>query len=133
VASILRVRSVRLVLESAEAAADDPGLRRVADRLSVVPPGGVSAAMSAGRSAPVRRQVLLRHCDGGPVAAALHGACAAAIRSEALLQLDLGTGRLPGLLALGSEDAQQFRPGQGTDLLVFFAGAFERAMRRWLA
>jgi uncharacterized protein YigA (DUF484 family) len=81
----------------------------------------------------VRRQVLLRHCDGGPLSQALHGASARLIRSEALLRLDLGTGRLPGLLALGSEDPQQYRPGQGTDLLAFFAGAFERAMRRWLA
>jgi uncharacterized protein YigA (DUF484 family) len=133
VAGILRVRSVRLVLESAEEGTDDPGLARVADRLSIVPPGGVAAAMSAGRAVPVRRQVLLRHCDGGPLAEALHGANARLIRSEALLRLDLGPGRLPGLLALGSEDAQQYRPGQGTDLLAFFAGAFERAMRRWLA
>lgn len=133
VAAILRVRSVRLVLESAQAGAEDPSLRRVADRLAVVPAGGVAAAMSAGRSAPVRRQIVLRHCAGGPLAEALHGACAAAIRSEALMRLDLGEGRLPGLLVLGSEDGQQFRPGQGTDLLAFFAGDFERAMRRWLA
>ena len=34
---------------------------------------------------------------------------------------------------LGGEDPHQFRPGQGTDLLGFFGGVFERAMRRWLA
>jgi len=37
------------------------------------------------------------------------------------------------MLALGAEDPHQFRPNQGTDLLGFFAGVFERAMRRWLA
>ena len=47
--------------------------------------------------------------------------------------LDFGTGRLPGLLVMGSEDPHQFTPQQGTDLLAFFAGVFERAMRRWLS
>ncbi|MEL6992765.1 MAG: DUF484 domain-containing protein, partial [Pseudomonadota bacterium] len=27
----------------------------------------------------------------------------------------------------------QFSPQQGTDLLGFFGGVFERAMRRWLS
>jgi uncharacterized protein YigA (DUF484 family) len=33
---------------------------------------------------------------------------------------------------LGSEDPHLFTPQQGTDLLSFFAGSFERTMRRWL-
>jgi uncharacterized protein YigA (DUF484 family) len=37
------------------------------------------------------------------------------------------------MLVLGSEDPHQFTPQQGTDLLAFFTGVFERAMRRWLA
>ena len=63
----------------------------------------------------------------------LHGDSGAWIRSEACLCLDFGAERLPGLLVLGSEDPHQFAPSHGTDLLTFFAGAFERAMRRWLA
>ena len=55
------------------------------------------------------------------------------IRSEACLRLDLGEGRLPGMLVFGSEDPHQFKPTHGTDLLTFFAGVFERAMRRWLS
>ncbi len=35
--------------------------------------------------------------------------------------------------ALGAEDPHQFRANQGSDLLTFFGGVFERAMRRWLA
>ena len=42
-------------------------------------------------------------------------------------------GRLPGMLVLGAEDPHQFKPNQGTDLLAFFGGVFERAMRRWLS
>jgi uncharacterized protein YigA (DUF484 family) len=34
---------------------------------------------------------------------------------------------------MGAEDPHQFKPGQGTDLLAFFGGVFERAMRRWLS
>lgn len=54
------------------------------------------------------------------------------VRSEACLKLDLGKGRLPGMLVLGAEDPHQFSPQQGTDLLGFFAGVFERTMRHWL-
>jgi hypothetical protein len=34
---------------------------------------------------------------------------------------------------MGAEDPHQFTPQQGADLLEFFAGVFERTMRRWLA
>ncbi|MGB2201572.1 MAG: DUF484 family protein, partial [Pseudooceanicola atlanticus] len=54
------------------------------------------------------------------------------VRSEAVLRLNFGEGRLPGMLVMGSEDPHQFTPQHGTDLLAFFAGVFERTMRRWL-
>ncbi|MEO1798469.1 MAG: DUF484 family protein, partial [Pseudomonadota bacterium] len=34
---------------------------------------------------------------------------------------------------MGSEDPHLFSPNQGTDLLEFFGGIFERTMRRWLS
>jgi uncharacterized protein YigA (DUF484 family) len=49
------------------------------------------------------------------------------------LRLDFGAGRLPGMLVMGAEDPHQFNPSQGVDLLAFFAGVFERSMRRWLS
>lgn len=55
------------------------------------------------------------------------------ILSEALLKLDLGSGNLPGMLVLGSKNADQFAPAQGSDLLLFLGGIFSRIMRRWLA
>ncbi|WP_114964297.1 DUF484 family protein [Alkalilacustris brevis] len=129
VRDILRVDTVRLVLESRQPGGE-PALERLGGVLHVAAPGEVAAYMSNGR-APSRRQVILRH--DVPAGTAIHGARADAIRSEAIMRLDLGAGRLPGMLVMGSEDAAQFRPGQGTDLLGFFAGAFERAMRRWLS
>lgn len=124
VAQILKIASVRLVLESPQDARE-PALRRVSDVVTVAAPGAVAAAMqgNAGRQVVLRDRV----ADSG-----LHGAKAAVVRSEALLRLDLGDGRLPGMLVLGSAEADQFRPGQGTDLLAFFAASFERLLRRWL-
>jgi uncharacterized protein YigA (DUF484 family) len=129
VAHILRVDRVRLVLESAqsdgEAALDAAG-----DVLSVAEPGFIRSYLTGQRDVAARK-VTLRAIQGGE--ARVHGCDAAPLRSEACLLLDLGEKRLPGLLVMGSKDAEQFSPQQGTDLLAFFAGVFERSMRRWLA
>lgn len=129
VAQILRVDAVRLVLESLETD-DDPAICRLGDVLAVVQPGFIADYLSAGREVPLR-QITLRQADGAdPI---VYGAKSAWIRSEACLRLDFGPGRLPGMLVLASEDPHQFTPQQGTDLLAFFAGVFERTMRRWLS
>ncbi len=129
VADILRVDCVKLVLESREGG-DIPTVRRLGEVLSVAEEGFVDAYVSEGRNAPVR-QVTLRevtHRD-----ARIYGELAEWIGSEACLKLDFGPGRLPGLLVLGAQDPAQFNPQHGADLLAFFAGVFERSMRRWLA
>ncbi|MBE0552076.1 MAG: DUF484 family protein [Rhodobacteraceae bacterium] len=129
VAQTLRVDCVRLVLESVREA-EDPALRRLGDTLYVAQPGFVTDYVSGGRNVPLRPVVLRQVL---PQSDALYGERAGWIRSEALMKLDFGTGRLPGMLALGAEDPHQFKPTHGTDLLAFFAGIFERTMRRWLA
>jgi uncharacterized protein YigA (DUF484 family) len=129
VADILRVDAVRLVLES-RLAAEDPAVRRLDRVLHIVEPGFIEGYLTRGRST-AGRQVTLRQISGED--AAVFGERAHDIRSEACLKLDLGPGRLPGLLVMGSEDPHQFTPQQGTDLLAFFGGVFERAMRRWLS
>ncbi|MEJ6392409.1 DUF484 family protein [Gymnodinialimonas sp. 2305UL16-5] len=130
VASILRVDRVRLVLESAEATETQaPEVQKLEDVLTIVAPGFVLDYVSAGRDIP-QRAVTLRQVGGG--ASRIYGDAARWIQSEACLALDLGDGRLPGLLVLGAEDPHQFRPSQGTDLLQFFAGIFERVMRGYL-
>jgi len=129
VAAILRVDVVRLVLESDD---DDAGdvLARLGDVVTVAEPGFVDGYITLGRGLPVR-QVSLRQMR--PENGRLYGDKADFIHSEACLKLDFGTGRLPGMLVLGAEDPHQFAPQQGPDLLAFFAGVFERSMRRWLA
>jgi len=129
VAQTLRVDCMRLVLESVQEA-EDPALRRLGAVLYVARPGFVADYLTAGRNVP-QRPVVLRQVQ--PSDEALYGDKAAQIGSEALMRLDFGKGRLPGMLVMGSEDPHHFRPTHGTDLLAFFAGVFERTMRRWLS
>ncbi|MDU8928668.1 DUF484 family protein [Alisedimentitalea sp. MJ-SS2] len=129
VAEILRVDCVKLVLESVQSD-DDPAVQRLGQVLSVAEPGYIDAYVTGERGAPMR-QATLRQIDKGDDD--VYGDKASWIRSEACLTLDLGEGKLPGMLIMGSEDPHLFTPQQGTDLLVFFAGVFERAMRRWLS
>lgn len=127
VAEVLRVDCLRLVLESPETGGTLGKLDAV---LKVRAPGYVETYMSAGRPAP-SRPIVLR--QGTPPETGPYGAAAPDLRSEALMRLDLGKARLPGMLAMGSEDPHRFKAGQGTDLLTFFTGVFERVLRRWLS
>ena len=130
VAQTLRVDMVRLVLETLQEDGDsDPTLRRLGDVLQVAPAGFVGHYLTNGRNGP-GRQIVLRSVTA--LAVNLYGDRAECIQSEALMRLDLGPNRLPGMLVFASEDPTQFKSTHGTDLLQFFAGVFERAMRRWL-
>ena len=130
VAQTLRVDCVRLVLESVQSEDKPVALQRLGDVLYVAEPGFVAEYLSGGRNIPLR-PVVLRQVTPG--AEGIFGDRAGDIRSEALMKLDFGTGRLPGMLVFGAEDPHQFKPTHGTDLLAFFAGVFERTMRRWLS
>lgn len=129
VAEILRVDAVRLVLETDQSDVD-PGLARLGDVLSIMEPGYCDAYLSHALAGSAR-PVVLRQVKQGDND--LYGDKCDFIRSEACLKLDFGPGRLPGMLLLGAEDPHMFGPQQGTDLLIFFAGVFERVMRRWLS
>lgn len=129
ITDILRVDATRLVLESS-LSDDDPALQGLNGVLAVTEPGFIKDYLTRGRDHEPR-QITLRQVQ--PDSTAIHGEKAEWIRSEACLLLDLGPGRLPGMLVFGAEDPHQFKPTQGTDLLSFFAGTFERAMRRWLS
>ena len=130
VAQTLRVDMVRLVLETLQDdTAPDPTLRRLGDVLQVAPAGFVGHYLTNGRNGP-GRQIVLRSVTA--LAVNLYGERAEDLQSEALMKLDLGPNRLPGMLVFASEDPTQFKSTHGTDLLQFFAGVFERSMRRWL-
>lgn len=130
VADVLRVEAVRLVLED-EDGSGTQAQRKLGDVLSLVSPGFIERYVTLGRDGVPLRQVTLRQVT--PAGDEVYGDAVAWVRSEALIRLDFGQGRKPGLLVLGAEDPHQFRPSQGTDLLTFFGGVFERQMRRWLS
>ena len=129
VAEILHVDSVKLVLESVQND-NDPAVQRLGEVLSVAEPGFIDRYLTQERGGHVR-QVTLRGVQNA--SEHVYGPNAEWIRSEACLKLDFGAGRLPGMLVLGAEDPHMFGPQQGTDLLLFFTGVFERTMRRWLS
>ncbi|RPE67110.1 hypothetical protein EDD53_1514 [Pacificibacter maritimus] len=129
VSDILRVDSVKLLLET-KVEDDDPVVRKLGDVLVTAEPGFINTYLTLGRNIPARA-VTLRQV--APDTDIIYGDETGFIHSEACLKLDFGSGRLPGLLILGAEDPHMFKSTQGTDLLSFFAGVFERTMRRWLA
>ena len=129
VADLLRVEAARLVLETISDD-DNQEISQLDNLLVTAEPGFVDSYLTLGRNVPVR-QVVLRQVQ--PDTEMIYGETTDWIRSEACLRLDFGPGRLPGMLVLGAEDPHHFKPTQGTDLLAFFAGVFERVMRRWLA
>jgi hypothetical protein len=121
VQAILRVESVRLILETDQTHVED-GIERLDGVLIMEPRGFVDAYIR-----PLRGGTL-RHVTLRPVGeVSVH---APDIRSEACLRLDLGED--VGLLALGSWDERQFQTQHGTDLLAFLGAATERALRRFL-
>ena len=129
VADILRVDCVRLVLETKQDQ-ENPAVKRLGRVLITAPPGFARSYLNQKNDSPARPVTLRQLSEQDEK---VFGDSGFWIRSEACIRLDLGEGRLPGLLVMGAEDPHQFKPGQGTDLLAFFGGVFERAMRRWLS
>jgi uncharacterized protein YigA (DUF484 family) len=129
VAEILRIDALRLVLETNHDMVETQAAG-LADTLLIRPAGFVNSYLSQGRGGPTKGAVL-RQMTSAP--GDLYGARAAQLGSEAGLLLNLGPDRLPAMLLMASSDPQTFDPRQGADLLIFFAGVFERTLRRFLA
>jgi uncharacterized protein YigA (DUF484 family) len=132
VAPILGVEVIRLGLE-APGAQPGGGLGPAGpfqDVVVALPAGGAEAYVTQGRGLGARRVTLRQLAVASPD---IYGVFAPEIRSEALVRLDLGDGNRGGLLVFGATDGLRFHPDQGTDLLVFFGGVFERCLRRFLA
>ena len=77
-----------------------------------------------------RKVIALRANIAGD--AAVFGAAAGLVHSEALIRLTIGETTPSALLALGSRDAEHFQEGQGTELLGFLARVVESSIRGWL-
>ena len=131
VRDILRIEHIALFLETRQYDTSDFEKALGANHIvKLVTPGFVDTYLNLGLNIPVRN-VILREIPND--AGNIYQSDLSGVKSEAVLRLEFGVGRLPGMLVLSSEDPHQFSPHQGTDLLVFFAGVFERMMRHWLA
>jgi len=62
----------------------------------------------------------------------IFGAGAGLVASDALIRLSISERTPTAMLALGSGQADQFHPGQGSELLCFLGQAVENAIRGWL-
>ncbi len=126
VSDILAVDNVRLALELTE----DEWRMAQAPGIVALPIHGIARYIG---EHPDRETGRITLRPTGPHAAAVFEEETLRIRSEALMHLDIGEGRRQAMLVFGSTEADRFAPDQGTDLLEFFTGCFERAVRRWLA
>lgn len=126
VAPILRVETLRLVMETGadQSGSDMPG------PLHLLPAGSVAEMVAGGRRAPRADDVVLRAAV--PQTKSVHGITRGIIKSEALLPVDLGAGRWPAMLVMGSTDPARFTPAQGSDLLRFFRQVFRLVLLGWL-
>lgn len=122
VAPILRVDTLKLILES-----DDTSATALPEQIVLVPRGAIAKIIAAGRRAPRGNDIVLR-----PVAPITEQIHRANVASEALLPLDLGPDQPDALLLMGSADPNRFSPAQGTDLLRFFSQVFRLSLMGWL-
>lgn len=129
VAEILRVDHITVVLETT-VVQNDPAIDRLGGVLTVTEPGFVDRYLSFDRGGPARDAIMREIHQANPM---VYGTQSGQLQSEACLKLNLGEGRLPGMIAMGAKDPRHFTPQLGTDLLTFFAGVFERSMRHWLS
>lgn len=103
---------------------DGPGGPVRLGGLCQLEPDSVDAILGRGRPLRLRSEI-----QGDP---GIFGAAAGLVASEALIRLNISRATPPALLALGARRADQFHPGQGTELLAFLAAALELSVRAWL-
>lgn len=94
-----------------------------------LPIGGAAAYCGQETLWPGKRVILRRTTAAAPL---IYQEGAEALGSEAILKLEVGSGAVPMLLILGSNNPARFQPEQATDLLAFLALSFEAVMEQWL-
>lgn len=132
VVRIMTLDAVRLCFEGDDVIAGEPlGPRDARRNLIVGLPRDGAMAYCGGPGADGGKPVMLRSTTRA--SGLIFRDQATPILSEAILKLDLGEDKLPGLLVLGSADPSRFNRDQGTDLLAFFGAVFSTVMKKWLS
>ncbi len=117
---LLDVDVVTIGVESSAA----PAGRLSLHGIQLLKEGAVDALLGPERTA------LLRVDAAGD--AALFGAAAGLVRSQALLRLTFGRSAPVGLLCIGTRQPGRFHPGLGTEGLTFLARALGITIAQWL-
>jgi uncharacterized protein YigA (DUF484 family) len=117
------VLDLDVVVIGVEQTADGPAKANCAGVMRLAP-NMVDKVLGPGQNIALRADV-----DGD---AAIFGAGAGLVQSDALIRLSIGRTTPAALLALGSRDSDHFQPGQGTELLNFLARVVEISIRGWL-
>jgi uncharacterized protein len=108
------------------------GIESTAARMTRLPVSGIHLLRSGTVDAllgPGRDALLCNDVQGD---AALFGAAASLVRSQALLRFSISRSGPVGLMCIGTRKADTFHPGLGTELLSFLARALEITIAQWL-
>jgi uncharacterized protein len=108
------------------------GIESTAARMTRLPVSGIHLLRSGTVDALLGpgRDALL--CNDAQADAALFGAAASLVRSQALLRLSISRSGPVGLMCIGTRKPDTFHPGLGTELLSFLARALEITIAQWL-
>ena len=125
----LSVDCIYILLEKPDASVDTLIPTNYGPSIQTVMPGFVNTYITQGGLTELSK-VKLRKATS--VTNQLFENASIKIESEACVQLNLDENQIIGMITFGSSDANFFEPGQGTDLLKFFASACEKMLERWI-
>ena len=86
-------------------------------------PAGAVETLMGGKPSRIRTDI-----EGE---AAVYGASAGLVRSDAMIHLEAGEGLPPGIFAVGCRTPGYFDPDQGTELIAFLGHVTRYAVGRW--
>ncbi len=125
----LSVDCIYILLEKPDGSVDSLTPTNYGPNIQTVMPGFVKTYITQGGLTELSK-VKLRKATS--VTNQLFENASVKIESEACIQLNLDENQSIGMITFGSSDADFFEPGQGTDLLKFFASACEKMLERWI-
>lgn len=121
VADTLRLDAVGLCIEAGERQPSG----RTRSGVNLLPAGAVNALL--GGPDQIRRCREMIRAERR-----LYSGAAALVQSDLLIRLQVSSGAPPGLLALGSRDADTFQNSGGVQQYLFLARVIESTARAWL-
>ena len=127
---ILNVDCICILLEKSNETAEYSTPKYSNPNIQQVMPGFVNAYMTQGGDTESTK-VKLRQANSSTNQ--LFESASTQIRSEGCVQLSFHENQTLGMIVFGSSNVNFFEPGQGTDLLNFFACVCEKVLGRWIS